>query len=117
MPAALQFVTDGARRIGRALLDLLLPPHCVACDVTVSAPGLLCADCFRQTGFITEPMCARCGVPFAAFGLGGSDMSGFADQPLGLRKCWLGDRMDMDNDDRDKRQEMKDKRNEPCASE
>ena len=73
MPAALRFVTDGARRAGRALLDLLLPPHCVACDVTVSAPGLLCADCFRQTGFITEPMCARCGVPFAASGLGGSD--------------------------------------------
>jgi ComF family protein len=36
-----------------------------------AAPGLLCADCFRQTGFITEPFCARCGVPFANAALGG----------------------------------------------
>jgi ComF family protein len=71
--APLRFVADGARRVGRALLDLLLPPHCVACDAPVSAPGLLCAECFRRTGFITEPFCARCGVPFAAAGLGGAD--------------------------------------------
>src|SRR5579863_10372715 len=32
----------------------------------------MCADCFRQTGFITEPFCARCGVPFANAGLGGA---------------------------------------------
>ena len=62
-----------AWRAGRALLDLLLPPHCVACDAPVDAPGLLCADCFRQTGFITEPFCARCGVPFANAALGGAE--------------------------------------------
>ena len=58
--------------LARALLDLLLPPRCVACDEPVSAPGLLCAECFRRTGFITEPFCDRCGVPFAA-GLGGAE--------------------------------------------
>ena len=47
------------------MLDVLLPPQCVTCDTFVSEPGLLCAECFRQTGFITEPMCVRCGVPFA----------------------------------------------------
>ena len=67
--AALRFLANGARWVGRALLDLLLPPHCVACDSPVSAPGLLCAECFRRTGFITEPFCARCGVPFASAGL------------------------------------------------
>ena len=71
--ATLRLLSDGARQAGRALLDLFLPPHCVTCDAIVSAPGLLCADCFRQTGFITEPFCARCGVPFAASGLGGAD--------------------------------------------
>jgi ComF family protein len=55
------------------VLDLLLPPQCVACDAEVDAPGLLCADCFRQTGFITEPYCARCGVPFSSAALGGTD--------------------------------------------
>src|ERR1700733_5198062 len=69
----LRFLSDGARQAGCALLDLFLPPHCPACDAMVRVPGLLCADCFRQTGFVTEPFCARCGVPFAASGLGGSD--------------------------------------------
>jgi len=63
--------TDLAWRAGRALLDLLLPPRCVACDASVAAPGLLCPDCFRMTGFITEPFCTRCGVPFANAALGG----------------------------------------------
>jgi ComF family protein len=49
----------------------LLPPRCVACDASVDAPGLLCSDCFRKTGFITEPFCTRCGVPFANAALGG----------------------------------------------
>jgi ComF family protein len=71
--APLRFLANGARQAGRALLDLLLPPHCVACDAPVNAPGLLCAECFRQTGFISEPFCERCGVPFAAAGIGGLD--------------------------------------------
>jgi ComF family protein len=71
--ASLRFLAGGAQRSARALLDLVLPPHCIACDATVSEPGLLCADCFRQTGFITEPFCTRCSVPFAAAGLGGAD--------------------------------------------
>ncbi len=66
-------VTDFAWRAGRALLDLLLPPHCVVCDAPVDAPDLLCAECFRRTGFITEPFCARCGVPFANSALGGAE--------------------------------------------
>ena len=64
-------LTDLGWRAGRALLDLLLPPHCAACGAPVDAPGLLCAECFRQTGFITEPFCTRCGVPFANAALGG----------------------------------------------
>lgn len=50
----------------------MLPPQCVTCDAPVDAPGLMCADCFRRTGFITEPFCARCGVPFASTALGGT---------------------------------------------
>jgi ComF family protein len=51
-------------RIGRTLLDILLPPHCLTCDAQVQAPGQFCADCFARTGFVTEPCCASCGVPF-----------------------------------------------------
>jgi ComF family protein len=64
---------DLAWRFGHALLDLLLPPHCAACDAIVDEPGRLCPDCFRRTGFITEPFCSRCGVPFANAALGGRE--------------------------------------------
>ena len=52
--------------LGRSLLNVLLPPQCLCCDALVAAQGQLCGDCFGQTDFITEPICTRCGVPFAA---------------------------------------------------
>jgi ComF family protein len=61
-----------ARGLGRAALDLVLPPSCLTCDQPVDAPGRLCADCFQRTGFVTEPCCARCGVPFTTPGRGGA---------------------------------------------
>lgn len=59
---------------GRMALDLLLPPQCLTCDAPVDAPGRLCADCFGKTGFVTEPCCRRCGVPFESAADGGPDM-------------------------------------------
>ncbi|MCW3475888.1 double zinc ribbon domain-containing protein, partial [Limobrevibacterium gyesilva] len=61
------------RQIGRLALDLLLPAQCLTCDAPVDAPGRLCPACFRATGFVTEPCCARCGVPFAHAGQGGPE--------------------------------------------
>jgi ComF family protein len=54
------------------LLDLLLPPQCICCDALVEVQGQLCAACFGRTDFITEPLCSRCGVPFAAADQGGA---------------------------------------------
>lgn len=51
----------------------MLPPHCVGCGGAVTVQGQLCVDCFRLTGFITEPCCARCGVPFTSVAQGGPD--------------------------------------------
>jgi len=51
----------------------VLPPTCVSCGEPVTVQGHLCVDCFRLTGFITEPCCARCGVPFASAAQGGPD--------------------------------------------
>ena len=74
------------------MLDVLLPPQCVTCDTFVAAPGLLCAECFRKTAFITEPMCVRCGVPFGSAGdrrcrgrLCPSCRAGAASVPAGTR--------------------------------
>ena len=51
-----------------AALDLLLPATCAACDSTVSAPGQLCAACFRSLNFVTAPFCLSCSRPFAVQG-------------------------------------------------
>ncbi len=58
-------------RAGGAGLDLVLPPRCLTCDAAVEAPGRLCAACFRNTAFVTEPCCERCGAPFSHAGQGG----------------------------------------------
>jgi len=50
-------------RAGRAVLDTLLPPHCLACDAPVAQDGQFCLPCFRAANLISAPFCARCGVP------------------------------------------------------
>lgn len=64
-------LAGAGRRIGSAGLDLLLPPHCPSCDSEVDAPGRFCAACFDGLGFLADPCCRRCGVPFARPGQGG----------------------------------------------
>ncbi|MEO0501420.1 MAG: ComF family protein [Pseudomonadota bacterium] len=52
------------RRIGRAALDLVLPPRCPGCREIVEEPARLCGACWATLGFLTDPSCARCGLPF-----------------------------------------------------
>jgi len=47
----------------RRLLDAALPPHCLTCDNPVTEQGTQCPVCFGKLTFITEPCCARCGLP------------------------------------------------------
>ena len=58
--------------VARGAIDVLLPPRCLACENPVDRPGLLCAECFPRYRFITAPMCARCGIPFAHPGEAGA---------------------------------------------
>lgn len=48
-----------------AALHLCFPPRCVSCGTDVDAAHSLCADCFAKLQLISDPCCARCGVPFA----------------------------------------------------
>jgi ComF family protein len=48
-----------------SLLDLVLPPRCPGCRTLVDGDGRYCLACWQQLQFITAPMCARCGTPFA----------------------------------------------------
>jgi ComF family protein len=52
------------RRLGSSLLDLLLPPRCLRCGITVGEAGTLCAGCWREITFLGAPCCAGCGLPF-----------------------------------------------------
>jgi ComF family protein len=51
-------------RVGRAVLDAVLPARCMACGETVDGDGALCAQCWLGIRFLAEPACACCGFPF-----------------------------------------------------
>lgn len=55
---------SAARRLGRFVLDALLPPLCLGCGVVVDEPGVLCAACWQAVRFLGPPQCAACGAPF-----------------------------------------------------
>jgi ComF family protein len=52
------------RRLGRRLLDVVLPPQCLACGRIVEDLGGLCPECWEAMDFIAAPQCAACGRPF-----------------------------------------------------
>jgi ComF family protein len=72
----------GLRRARDRLLDLLLPPRCLSCGVTVPATGTLCTKCWRAVTFLGAPCCACCGYPFD-FDVGAGGLCGacMADAP------------------------------------
>jgi ComF family protein len=51
-------------RAGRAALDTLYPPICLACRAATSEAGALCSSCWRAMRFIERPFCDRLGTPF-----------------------------------------------------
>jgi ComF family protein len=53
------------RRWGRAVIDGILPPRCLACGTTVGEPDALCGACWAAMTFFAPPWCAICGLPFA----------------------------------------------------
>ncbi len=65
----------GLRRLWTGFLDVVLPPRCLSCGVTVSLPGTLCPACWRGITFLGTPCCACCGYPFA-FDIGSGGLCG-----------------------------------------
>ncbi|MEE8187831.1 MAG: ComF family protein [Kiloniellales bacterium] len=65
----------GLRGLSGLALNAILPPRCLSCGVTVDALGRLCADCWERADFLTPPVCAACGFPFA-FDLGPETLCG-----------------------------------------
>ena len=52
------------RRLGRAAVDAVLPPRCLACGEIVGEPDSLCGPCWSAITFFAPPCCAVCGLPF-----------------------------------------------------
>ena len=52
------------RRIGRAIVDGVLPPRCLNCGAIVEAVDSLCGRCWAAMDFFAPPWCALCGMPF-----------------------------------------------------
>ena len=52
-------------RIGRAVIDGVLPPRCLACGEIVGEADSLCGRCWAGINFFSPPWCALCGAPFA----------------------------------------------------
>lgn len=47
----------------QALTHVLYPPQCLCCGARVQSDFALCADCWRETPFISGTVCNQCGVP------------------------------------------------------
>jgi len=65
-PAARPLARRLAERLAlQRVLDLVLPPRCLGCGDLVEVQGTLCAPCWSAITFVSEPLCRRCGQPFA----------------------------------------------------
>jgi ComF family protein len=51
-------------KLGRFVVDVILPPTCLACRAPVGEGGGLCPQCWIGAGFIERPYCERLGTPF-----------------------------------------------------
>jgi ComF family protein len=86
MTAAAHRLGSFGRSLGRALLDFVYPPACLACRGAVAETGTLCAACWRQVRFIDRPFCERLGTPFAQdLGPGLLSPEAMADPPVWTR--------------------------------
>jgi predicted amidophosphoribosyltransferase len=57
-------VVGRLRQIGRAVVNGVLPPRCLACGEIVGTPDALCGKCWRRITFFAPPWCTVCGAPF-----------------------------------------------------
>jgi ComF family protein len=70
----------------RTGLDVLYPPHCMACGTAIQGERGVCAACWQTVGFITRPYCERLGTPFAQdLGPGPLSPAALADPPVYAR--------------------------------
>lgn len=50
--------------VANRLLDIIYPPRCIMCMGNVHENGNICATCWGDVNFISDPQCELCGFPF-----------------------------------------------------
>jgi ComF family protein len=65
------------RSAAAVVVDLVVPPLCVACHRPVSSHDAVCAGCWSDIDFIRAPLCDRLGIPLP-FDIGGTMVSAAA---------------------------------------
>ncbi|MGB0960465.1 MAG: ComF family protein [Halocynthiibacter sp.] len=55
----------------KRVIDTLYPPQCVKCSAIVIQDGGLCATCWREAPFISDPCCDQCGAALMGVDTGG----------------------------------------------
>jgi ComF family protein len=72
----------GLMALARGGVNVLLPPHCMGCEMPVASTGTLCAQCWGKLRLIERPYCDRLGTPFAYdLGEGALSAEAIADPP------------------------------------
>tara|TARA_Y100001934_G_scaffold274770_1_gene367829 strand:+ start:2219 stop:2518 length:300 start_codon:yes stop_codon:yes gene_type:complete len=58
-------INAAVKSVARQAVDAILSPRCLGCGEVVSVDGAVCPDCRNGIGFIFQPFCTCCGLPFA----------------------------------------------------
>jgi ComF family protein len=53
-------------KLFKSFIDFIYPPLCPVCGRNVDAHGTLCAKCWADFNWISNPKCYKCGYPFPA---------------------------------------------------
>lgn len=70
-------------RLAKAVIGLVYPPSCIACQAATDEPHGLCAACWSGIRFIERPFCERLGTPFqVALGQPLLSPAAIADPPV-----------------------------------
>jgi len=62
--SAFRSVSGFGARAAKAVIGLIYPPGCIACQAATVEPHGLCAACWSGIRFIERPFCERLGTPF-----------------------------------------------------
>ncbi|SHN00554.1 ComF family protein [Roseibium suaedae] len=74
---------SAAKGCSSAVLNLLLPPRCLACGSKTGRTGALCPVCWSDMPFLENPVCARYGTPLPHdMGEGGLSARAIMDPPV-----------------------------------